>query len=95
MSVFEFNGMFMAIFITIVGFIVGMITIAVKISSLLNEIKFTNTINSQIIEKILKRLDEYEDALRNQQFNCLRYHPQAMKDYQVLLKGSDDHKDAP
>ena len=90
MNVFEFNGMFLAIFISVVGFIIGMITIAVKISSLLNEIKFTNTLNSQIIEKILRRMDEYEDTLRGQQYNCLRFHPEILRETPMMFKGSAD-----
>lgn len=92
MNVYEFNGMFLAIFITVVGFIISMITITVKISTLLNKIEFSNRLNTQVIDKLLTRMDALEDNQLRTQYNCMRHHPDTIRQEMAMFKAEDPKK---
>ena len=81
MSQAEFNGMFLAAAAAFITLLIAIVTIAIKINTILNEISYTNKSVVNLIEDLTTRVGAVEKAQRLQEMLYLKNHPEAMQEY--------------
>lgn len=86
MSQAEFNGMFLAAAGAFITLLIAIVTIAIKINTILNEISFTNKSVVGLIEGLTERVGAVEKAQRMQEMLYLKTHPEAIQEYMANIK---------